>query len=422
MTNNLGPTIGTDTLRDYVESCANSCIDQPVYLYDLGVARARVALLKNLFGKNFGISYAIKSNPNQALLNGLADVIDYFDASSFAETRKAGATGKNPTLLSYSGPGKRLRELRAFIGTGAELVIESNDEIADADAIAAEMGVIQKIMIRINPDFVPRGFGASMSGKPSQFGIEEGLTQDAIDQIDACANLTLVGLHIYTGSNCLSPQTLIENFANMSHLFLQFSQNGTRVFEKLIFGAGFGLPYHPGQAPLAMEELRQPLHDIAVQLRSHDGLIDTAFVLELGRWIVGPAGALMTTVLSVKESRGQTIAICDAGFNNHLAACGMMGSVFRKDWPIGHVMDVADRDAATLKLTGPLCTSIDSLAGPLEMPEVRRDDILAVTLSGAYGLTASPTRFISHPDPLEIVFSEGDFVDASESNHNRFDG
>ena len=157
---------------------------------------------------------------------------------------------------------------------------------------------------------------------------------------------------------------------------------------------------------------------IAEKLRTHDGLKNAEFVLELGRWIAGPSGALLTSVLTTKESRGQRIAICDAGFNNHLAACGLMGSVFRKDWPIAHLSAGTDREEENVKLTGPLCTSIDALAGPMEMPAVRRGDTLAVLLSGAYGLTASPTRFISHPDPLEIVYENGSFRDVSEALQN----
>ncbi|MEP1945174.1 MAG: alanine racemase, partial [Lentilitoribacter sp.] len=265
----LGPQITQKTLASYVNAQSEGCLDIPTYIYDVDAIRSRFAMLRSLFGSTFKLSYAIKANPNQALLGVIAEETDYFDASSFAETIRAKEAGLEPHLTSYSGPGKRQRELDAFIGTDAELVIESSEEIVDAAAIASRKQVIQKVLVRINPDHVPRGFGASMSGKPSQFGFDESVVQQAIDEIDAHASLSLVGLHIYTGSNSLSSETLIENFQNMSRLFIQLSQNGTRPLEKLIFGAGFGLPYHIGQDPLDLKAVSEPLLKIATTLHAH---------------------------------------------------------------------------------------------------------------------------------------------------------
>lgn len=418
MTISLGPCLSEAVLRQFLASRAGA-IDRPVYVYDVDVLLARLQVLKGLFGAEFGVSFAIKSNPNRALLERIASYADSLDASSFGEVLRARRSGMPPERISYSGPGKRRTELQAFIGTGAELVVESVDEIEDAAAFARDKGVGQKVLIRINPDHVPRGFGASMSGKPSQFGIDEQATPEAIALVDGSSHLELAGFHIYTGSNSLSTETLIENFRNMARLFLQFSQDGRRPLEKLIFGTGFGLPYHQGQEPLDIEAVSRGALDLARGLRGHSGLARSKFVLELGRWLAGPCGALLTTVLSVKESRGQRIAVCDAGFNNHLAACGMMGSVFRKDWPIRHL--TADSSTVeNIKLTGPLCTSIDALAGPLDLPVVRRGDVLAVMLSGAYGLTASPTRFIDHPDPIEVLYEYGVFRDVTENSADMF--
>ena len=411
-TGDLSLELSDSVLRKFLAGCQGE-LDRPVYLYDMDVLGARIRRLKDLFGAEFDVSFAIKSNPNHSLLERVAALIDTFDASSFAEVGRARRAGMAPERISYSGPGKRRSELDAVIGTGVELVVESFDEIEEAAELARTKGLIQKVLIRINPDHVPRGFGASMSGKPSQFGFDEMVTAEAIAAIDAATHLELVGLHIYTGSNCLTVDALIENFQNMARLFLHFSQGGQRRLEKLIFGAGFGLPYHAGQEPLDILAVSQRTLDLATDLRGHPGLAQTRFVLELGRWLVGPCGALLTSVLSVKESRSQRIAVCDAGFNNHLAACGLMGSVFRKDWPIRH-LTATSPTVESVKLTGPLCTSIDALAGPLDLPAIRRGDVLAVMLSGAYGLTASPTRFISHPDPVEILHENGQFRDATD--------
>jgi diaminopimelate decarboxylase len=145
----------------------------------------------------------------------------------------------------------------------------------------------------------------------------------------------------------------------------------------------------------------------------------TACVLEMGRWIVGPAGWLVTRVVAEKHSRGTDFRACDAGFNTHLAACGMLGSVIRRNW---RFLNLSNPDAALRRYTlvGPLCTSIDVLASKIDLPETRIGDVIAVENSGAYGLTASPTRFISHPEPAEWLVFGDDILDVTESTANRW--
>ena len=161
----------------------------PAYVYDAAVLRGRVAALRGLFGDLFRISYAIKSNPNPAVLRIMAAEADHLDASSWAEVIRALEAGGAPRAITWSGPGKRLAELRALAAPGrargVALVAEGLDEIADIARLSAEHGVVQDVLIRINPDHVPRGFGASMSGKPSQFGIDEAAVPEAVAHVDA---------------------------------------------------------------------------------------------------------------------------------------------------------------------------------------------------------------------------------------------
>ena len=127
---------------------------------------------------------------------------------------------------------------------------------------------------------------------------------------------------------------------------------------------------------------------------------------------------LLSSVVAEKSSRGAELRLCDAGFNNHLAACGMMGSVFRRNWRIYNISR-PEAAAATYTLNGPLCTTIDVIATDIELPELRVGDVIAIENSGAYGLTASPTRFISHPEPREVMAHNGEFTEVTESllNH-----
>lgn len=392
----------------------------PAYLYDSEGLRQRVALLRRHFDDLFQPSFAIKSNPNLAILRLLAEEVPHIDASSFHEVERALSVGVAPHRISWSGPGKRGAELAALAGTGVTIVVESEDEIDALAGICKDMAQPQRVILRINPDHVPRGFGASMSGKPSQFGIDETRSPQAIDRIEAAGGLHLAGFHAYTGSNCLAPEPIAENFANLARIFIEASRYLGRPAETLIFGAGFGLPYHPGQEPLDIAEVARLAAPALAPLADEALTAGAARLLEIGRWITGPNGTLISEVLSVKDSRGTRIAVCDAGFNNHLAAAGMMGAVFQKNYPFAVLRCAAgDAEPVEHQIAGPLCTSIDTLARKLMLPPLARGDLLVVLLSGAYGLTASPTRFISHPEPGEyLIGADGSLTDITESRLN----
>jgi len=139
-------------------------------------------------------------------------------------------------------------------------------------------------------------------------------------------------------------------------------------------------------------------------LRAESRFVDARMVLETGRFLVGEAGFYLTRIVRTKRSRGFEIRICDGGMNHHLAACGHMGSVLHRNYRMFKVDPaVADAPVTAYDIYGPLCTSIDTLARAVRLPELNVGDVIAICCSGAYGLTASPLRFISHEEPREII-------------------
>ena len=397
-----------------VKTAAES-VGTPAYVYDLDIVRERFATLSRLFGRNFGVSFAVKSNPNIELLKSLKPLVTTLDVSSFGEVERGLKSGFDPRDLTFSGPAKRAAEIRGAIACGiGELVLESVAEARLASAFAQELGVTQDVLIRLNPMKVPRHFGVNMAGKPSQFGIDEEVCGEAIDTIRALPGLALIGFHIYSGTNSLNVDAIAENFDIFIDLFKRAAERADIFPRKLIFGSGFGIPYMPGESPLAVDVLAERIMPEVDALKSEPRFAHASCILEMGRWIVGPAGWLVTRVVAAKESRGVQIRACDAGFNNHLAACGMMGTVIRRNWRIRNLSNPLG-DSQKYLLVGPLCTTIDILATNIELPEVRVDDLLAIESSGAYGITASPTRFISHPEPAEVLLDGDVRVDATES-------
>ncbi|MGN6366192.1 hypothetical protein [Asticcacaulis taihuensis] len=392
----------------------------PLYVYDADELTRRFEHLKQLFGQHFGVSYAVKANPNVELLRRMLPHVATFDVSSYKEVERVLRAGCPAERITFSGPAKRDAEIRGAVAQGVgELVLESLAEARRADFWAGELGVRQSVLIRINPSTGPRHFGVSFSGRASQFGIDDEVLEEAIDTVLGLRHLNLIGFHIYSGTNSLNPAAIAENFAIFIELFRRAAKHGDIRPEKLVFGSGFGLTYGGGDAPLdiaAVAELALPLID---DLKSDPRFAHSHCVLEMGRWLIGPAGWLLTGVVGEKHTRGVDMRLCDAGFNNHLAACGMMGTIIRRNW---HMMNVSNPDAVPHKYTlvGPLCTTIDVLATDIMLPEVRVGDVIAVENSGAYGLTASPTRFISHPEPAEIVLAGNEVIDATESALNHW--
>jgi diaminopimelate decarboxylase len=166
-------------------------------------------------------------------------------------------------------------------------------------------------------------------------------------------------------------------------------------------GGGFGIPYFLGDKPLDLAPIGENLASLAENAKS--ALPDARLVIELGRYLVGEAGLYVCRVVDRKISRGQVFLVTDGGLNHHLAASGNFGQVIRKNYPvaIGSRMGAADVEQASV--VGPLCTPLDLLADRMTLPVADAGDLVVVFQSGAYGLTASPTRFLSHAEPGEIL-------------------
>jgi diaminopimelate decarboxylase len=375
-------------------------IETPAYVYDLGVVGQRYRAL-SLALPGFGIRYAVKANPHPAVLRCLTAMGALIDASSIGEVLRAVAVGAGPDLISFTGPGKRLAEIVEAVETGiGHMVVESLHQAEQTSAAAVERGVVQPVLARISPATSPKGFGARMTGVATQFGIDEEQAPLVLAQIAALPGLDLQGLHFYAGSNSLDAAAIGANMQNCADLARALMEGLGQLPGRLIFGSGFGVPYHDGQSELALEEVAAAVRTALLPLTAYPGV---AIDIELGRWLVAPAGQLLVRVLTRKSGRGTTIAICDGGFNAHLAACGMMGSVVRRNWPI-HNLSAPDAAREKVTLAGPLCTSIDLLARDLDIAAPAVGDVLAVGLSGAYGATSSPQGFISQPPVRELVW------------------
>jgi diaminopimelate decarboxylase len=411
-------SLGQDLPEDVKQMLAAAArrFGTPSYVYFVDRMRGQIDRVRDAFGRRFTISYAVKSNPNEALLRAFHDKVGWLDCSSIGEVERGLAAGYPATRLTFSGPAKRSRELERAVEVGVgELVCESVEEIEELDGIAAAAGRTVSIAVRISPNRVPAGFGVNMGGKPTQFGIDEDDVGIALDRAAALRHVRLETFHIYSGTNCLSATAIAENFGIFADLFARFSAAANLQPKRLIFGSGIGVPYVAGDKSLEVEDVAALTNPLIDEMKRDPRLAHSECVLEMGRYLVAPFGYLLARVVRLKRSRGVQIALCDAGFNNHLSACGMMGQVIRRNWSIWNVSADPTAGSDEYMLTGPLCTTIDLIAQKISLPHLEVGDVIAIGFSGAYGLTASPTRFISHPEPAEIgVFENGTEVEMTD--------
>lgn len=391
----------------------------PAFVYFLDDVYARIALIRSAYDNHFGVSYAMKCNPHPFLLQILMPRVDTLDISSGGELALARKLHWPAHLISFTGPAKRPQDLRAAVDCNlGEVVLESPREAADLSAIAGAAGKKQGVLIRIAPKKLPKGFGVNMAGRPTQFGIDEEDLASAMDQILPLPNLHIRGFHIYSGTQCLKPDAIAENYEIFMEIFRHACSTWNIIPEKLVFGSGMGIPYHEGDLPIDPRAIAPRILPQLKQMKGDPRFARTQFLLETGRFLVGEAGIYVTRVISKKKSRGVTICMCDGGMNHHLGAAGHLGMVIHKPYRMFKVeppsaagaLTGAPGDLHPVDLFGPLCTTIDVLGRNVKLPPMEIGDLLAIHCSGAYGPSASPNNFISHDLPKEIFIEGGQIL------------
>jgi diaminopimelate decarboxylase len=375
--------------------------ETPHFLYDMGVVRERVSLLRNVMPADLSIHYAMKANPFAPLLAAMTGLMDGIDVASAGELARALAAGA--TDISFAGPGKRDAELEAAIRAGITLNLESEGEAERALRIAGSAGIRPRLAVRVNPDFDLRGSGMRMGGGARPFGVDAERVPALVRHlIDAGADWR--GFHIFAGSQALDAGAVSEAQAATVALAAELAGAVGATPPLVNLGGGFGVPYFSGDTPLDVAAvgaaLGQTLAGRAAILR------DTRFAIELGRWLVGPCGVYLTRVVDRKVSKGKTFLVVDGGLHHQLAASGNFGTVVRRNYP----MALADRmDAAPkedVSVVGCLCTPLDLLGNDVSLPRADVGDVIAIFQAGAYGATASPQAFLGHDPAREMLVGD----------------
>jgi diaminopimelate decarboxylase len=254
--------------------------------------------------------------------------------------------------------------------------------------------------VRVNPDFELKSSGMKMGGGPKQFGVDAERVPEMLVRIGELG-LAFQGFHIYSGSQNLKAASLQDAHEKTFALAIRLAQHAPSPVLTLNIGGGFGIPYFPGEERLDLAavgaNLKRLLPDVQRQLPG------AQIVIELGRYLVAEAGVYVSRVIERKVSRGQVYLVTDGGLHHHLAASGNFGQVIRKNYPVVIGNRVSGSERETASVVGPLCTPLDLLADQMDLARADVGDLVVVMQSGAYGLSASPGGFLSHPAALEAL-------------------
>lgn len=372
----------------------------PFYAYDRQLLTERVSDLRRTLPADIQLHYAIKANPMPAVVQHLAGLVDGCDVASLGELKIALDAGFSPTAVSFAGPGKRIPELAAAIAAGITLHLESARELETVACLGQQQGHRPRVAVRINPDFELKSAGMKMGGGPKPFGVDTEQVPALLRRIGEL-KLDFQGFHIFSGSQNLRAEALIEAQQQTFELALRLAADAPAPVRLLNIGGGFGIPYFPGDTPLDLAPIAAHLAKWLSIVR--ECLPHAQVILELGRYLVGEAGIYVTRIIDRKISRGHTFLIVDGGLHHHLAASGNFGQVIRKNYPVVIGNHVQGSEREIVSVVGPLCTPLDILAERMALAKAEVGDWVVVLQSGAYGLTASPAAFLSHPACLEIL-------------------
>ena len=372
----------------------------PFYLYDRKALTQRVSELRVVMPKALKLHYAIKANPMPAVVQHMSTLVDGLDVASQQEMLVALGAGVAAENISFAGPSKQLNELQASVAAGIVINVESELELERLYEISNEHGVTPKIAFRVNPDFELKSSGMKMAGGPKQFGIDAERMPQLLANLDI-GKVDLQGFHIFSGSQNLNPDSLIEAHNKTFELAAKLADLSPVAIQHVNIGGGLGIPYFPGEKTLDVAPVATNLEQL---ISNRTGAFAHAeVVMELGRYFVGEAGYYVCRVTDRKESRGQTFLMTNGGLHHHLSNSGNFGQVIRKNYPVLIANKVTGEKREKVEIVGPLCTPLDIVGAKVELPQAEVGDYVVVLQSGAYGATASPQDFLSHPHVRELI-------------------
>ncbi|MBO9663764.1 diaminopimelate decarboxylase [Dokdonella sp.] len=370
-------------------------VGTPFHAYSAAAIRRRIAELQQaLQGLDALVCFAVKANPNRAILTLVADAGLGADIVSGGELRRSLEAGIAPKRIVFSGVGKSEQEIDAALAAGiARFNLESRDELECLDRLARERGVEACAAVRINPDVDAGTHEKISTGRAeNKFGVPIDEARCWFAERMRHPNVRLDGLHVHIGSQILDLEPFRRAFARVAAFRRELAAAGHAI-ASIDVGGGFGVRYRNGESRLDAQAWAGVLREA---FADYDG----RFVVEPGRWLVAEAGLLLTRVLRVKRGVERDFLVLDAAMND-LARPSLYDA-----WHEIVPLHGAARAMRRYDVVGPVCETGDTFARDRLLPECAAGDLVAILGTGAYGASMAST-YNSRPLAAEVLLDDG---------------
>lgn len=362
----------------------------PLYIYSRATLERHWHAFNNAFGDHpHLICFAVKSSPNIAILQIMAQLGSGFDIVSQGELERVLIAGGEPQKIVFSGVAKSETEIARALEVGIRCFnVESEAELERINAVAQRLGKIAPISLRVNPDVDAHTHPYISTGlKENKFGISVDRARAVYAQANQLSHIKIVGMDCHIGSQLTELQPFLDAADRLIVLMEQLKQDGISL-QHLDLGGGLGVPYH-GETPPHPTEYAKALLD---KLKDYP----LEIILEPGRAITANAGILVTKVEYLKSHEDRHFAIVDAGMNDMIRP-----ALYQAYMQIIEVDRRLQRDKKVYDVVGPICETSDFLGKQRELA-IAQGDLLAQRSAGAYGASMS-SNYNSHPLTVEVM-------------------
>ncbi|MDK2971584.1 MAG: diaminopimelate decarboxylase [Candidatus Sumerlaeota bacterium] len=368
----------------------------PVFVYSADALRKNYQRIRKAFAAAKPlIAYSVKANSNAAILRVLAAEGAGFDVVSANEMDRVLACGVAAERIIFAGVGKTTDEMARALRAGVkEFNVESPAEADRLDEVARRLKRVAPVAIRVNPNVDAKTHKFIATGKKeNKFGMSLDAARDLACRIGELPGLRLDGIHAHIGSQILQAGPHAEA-ADILDTFLATLKADGHQLRTLNFGGGFGIAYSGEQQPLDLK----PIAATVIGLAKKHGL---SLLLEPGRSVIGPTGALLTSVQYIKRGSARTFVIVDAAMTELIRP-----ALYEAHHDILPLVKSKKGEVVTADVVGPVCESGDFLAQEREMMLPAQDDLLAVVDAGAY-CSAMSSNYNSRTRPAEVLVDDG---------------
>ena len=367
-------------------------VGTPFYCYSSARLRENYKEFSGSFkGLTTQIFYAVKANPNLAVIRTLAGIGAGADVTSAGEMERAVKAGVPPQKIIFSGVGKTKDEIRTALKLGIyQINVESIPELPVINAVAGELGVRAPIALRINPDVAAHThYKLATSETGVKFGIDAAQLNEAMPLTKSLTALDLKGFQVHVGTHLHDYDDFRQGYGKLADLVRVWRDKGYAL-DRLDLGGGVGIPYDgQTQAPFANYE---------AIVRGTVGNLGCELAFEPGRRMVGDAGVMVSRVLYNKRGISKRFLIVDAGMNDL-----MRPALYDARHSILPVRE-SQAKAEPADIVGPVCETGDLFGGDYSLPGVGQGDLVAFMQAGAYGAAMS-SNYNGRPLIPEILAS-----------------